>query len=320
MALCCPNIFLMNNLFERLQEVTGLSPELQKKLIGSLVIILLLWFIRSLIIRIIWRRTEIIRVRYQWRRTTNYFYVVFVLLFLGAIWFKEFRTIGTFLGLLSAGIAIALKDPLTNMAGWLFILARKPFKIGDRIEIDNMAGDVIDIHIFRFTILELRNWVDADQTTGRIIHIPNGKIFTQPVANYHAGFNYIWNEIPVLITFESNWKKAKKILIDIVNKNAEKLTGIMEKEIKEASRKFMIHYNILTPTVYTVVKDCGVMLTIRYLCQPRTRRGSEEKIWEGILNEFNKCTDIDFAYPTQRFYNNLLEGKQNSRFKPARED
>jgi small-conductance mechanosensitive channel len=50
------------------------------------------------------------------------------------------------------------------MAGWLFILARKPFKIGDRIEIDNMAGDVIDIHIFRFTILELRNWVDVNDS------------------------------------------------------------------------------------------------------------------------------------------------------------
>ena len=71
----------------------------------------------------------------------------------------------------------------------------------------------------------------------------------------------------------------------------------------------MIHYNILTPAVYTTVKDCGVMLTIRYLCEPRARRSSEEKIWESILHEFNQCTDIDFAYPTQRFYNNLAEGK-----------
>ena len=320
MAFCDLKSSFMNGLFERLQEITGLLPEVQKKLIGSLVIILIFWFIRFMIIRIVWRRTEIIRIRYQWRRTTNYFFVVLVLLFFGAIWFKEFRSIGTFLGLLSAGIAIALKDPLTNMAGWLFILSRKPFKIGDRIEIDNMAGDVIDIHIFRFTILELGNWVDADQTTGRIIHIPNGKIFTQPVANYHAGFNYIWNEIPVLVTFESNWQKAKKILMDVVDTQAEKLTNIMQKEIKEASRKFMIHYNILTPTVYTTVKDCGVMLTIRYLCQPRNRRGSEEKIWENILHEFSQCADIDFAYPTQRFYNNLTEGKQDSGSKPTSKD
>ncbi|MBL7110883.1 MAG: mechanosensitive ion channel [Bacteroidales bacterium] len=303
----------MNNLYTKLQELTGLSPDLQKKIIASLIVILVLWLIRYLIIRIIWRKTENIRIRYQWRRTTNYFFVVLVLLFLGAVWLKEFRSIGTFLGLLTAGIAIALKDPLTNMAGWIFIKARKPFRIGDRIEIDGIAGDVIDIHIFRFTILELRNWVGADQTTGRVIHIPNGKIFTQPLANYHAGFSYIWNEIPVMITFESNWQKAKTILMDIINTQADKLSAAMQKEIKESSKKFMIHYNILTPTVYTSVKDFGVLLTIRYLCQPRNRRGSEEKIWENVLSEFAKYKDIDFAYPTQRFYNNITEGKQGNK-------
>ena len=79
------------------------------------------------------------------------------------------------------------------------------------------AGDVIDIRLFQFSINEIGNWVDADQSTGRIIHIPNGIVFTEPQANYTAGFQYIWNEIPVLVTFESDWKKAKQILTDIVN-------------------------------------------------------------------------------------------------------
>ncbi len=231
----------MKDLFTKLQELIGLTPDVQKKIIASLVVILVLWVIRYLIIRIIWRKTENIRIRYQWRRTTNYFFGILVLLFLGIIWLREFRPLGTFLGLLTAGIAIALKDPLTNMAGWIFIKARKPLKIGDRIEIDGLAGDVIDTHMFRFTILELRNWVDADQTTGRIIHIPNSKIFTQPLANYHAGFSYIWNEIPVLITFESNWQKAKSILLEIIDTQADKLSAAMQKEIKESSKKFMIH-------------------------------------------------------------------------------
>ena len=300
----------MTDLFERLEELTGLSPENQARIIATLGVILILWLIRYFIIRFIWYKTEEIRIRYQWRRATNYFFLLLVLFFIGMIWIKQFRSFGTFLGLLSAGIAIALKDPLTNMAGWIFIKTRKPFRIGDRIEIEGMAGDVIDIHIFRFTILELRNWVDADQTTGRLIHIPNGKIFTQALANYHAGFSYIWNEIPVLVTFESNWQKAKQLLLEIINNQADKISGAMEKEMKEASKKYLIHYNILTPTVYTSVKDFGVMLTIRYLCQPRNRRGTEQKIWENILTEFAKCNDIDFAYPTQRFYDNLSEGKQ----------
>ncbi len=82
--------------------------------------------------------------------------------------------------------------------------------MGDRIQVGNFAGDVIDLRIFQFTLMEIGNWVDADQSTGRVIHIPNGKVFTEMLANYSKGFHYIWNEIPFLVTFESNWKKQKK--------------------------------------------------------------------------------------------------------------
>jgi hypothetical protein len=71
----------------------------------------------------------------------------------------------------------------------------------------------------------------------------------------------------------------------------------------------MIFYNRLSPTVYTSVKDSGVLLTLRYLCNPRQRRSTEQIIWETILEEFSKYKNIDFAYPTQRFYNNLSESK-----------
>lgn len=298
----------MDTFLDKLQELIGIQPENLEKIITSLIIFLILWVLRFLTIRILWRRSDNVRVRYQWRRNATYT-LVFILLFaLGFVWIERFQTIGTFLGLLSAGIAIALKDLLANLAGWLFIMVRKPFKIGDRIEIENIAGDVIDIHVFRFTLLEMGNWVEADQTTGRVVHIPNGKIFVNALANYHAGFNYIWNEIPVLITFESNWMKAKDILTNIINEHAEKLSETMEKEIKEASKKFMIHYKYLTPIVYTKVKEFGVLLTIRYLCQIRNRRGSEQALWEDILKQFSAYNDIDFAYPTTRFFDNAAEG------------
>lgn len=213
------------------------------------------------------------------------------------------------MGLLSAGLAIAFKDLLVNFWGWLFILIRKPFVVGDRVEIGGVTGDVIDIRIFQFSVIEIGNWVDADQSTGRIIHIPNGIIFSKPQANFTAGFEYIWNEVPVLITFESNWKKAKEILTGAVNTHAVHLSEEAERQIKEAAKKFLIFYKKLTPIVYTSVKDSGVMLTMRYLCHVRKRRSSEEAIWEDVLEHFSKCTDIDFAYPTRRFYDNLSEWK-----------
>lgn len=219
------------------------------------------------------------------------------------VWLELFGSMGTFLGLLSAGVAIALKDPLVNMVSWAFILIRQPFKVGDRIQVGKIAGDVIDIRLFQFSLMEIGNWVDAEQSTGRIVHIPNGMVFTEPQANYTAGFQYIWNEIPVLVTFESDWKKAKSILTDVVNHHGDVLSDEAEKQIKEAAKQFLIFYSKLTPIVYTSVKDSGVMLTLRYMCDPRKRRIIEEEIWEDILTRFSKYDDIDLAYPTQRFYN-----------------
>jgi small-conductance mechanosensitive channel len=261
----------------------------------------------------IFHRSKDIRIQYRWRKSSSYIAFAIGFLLIGRVWFEGFQAVATFFGLLSAGLAIALKDPLANLAGWAFILWRKPFEVGDRIQIGETSGDIIDIRIFQFSLMEIGNWVDADQSTGRIMHIPNGKVFTEVQANFSKGFDYIWDEIPVLITFESNWKKAKEILEKIVHNNAEHLSAGAEEKIKAASKKFMIFYTKLTPIVYTSVKDSGVLLTIRYLCDPKKRRDSEQLMWEGILNEFSKSGDIDFAYPTQRFYNNLNEGKPDNK-------
>jgi small-conductance mechanosensitive channel len=303
----------IDHLKEWIHRSTGLSPEIQSMVLISIVTIFIVLVLRQLILRIISKKFEDVRVLYRWRKSSAYIAFFFVVLVLGRIWFEGFQSIATFLGLVSAGVAIALKDLFMNLAGWIFIIWRRPFEVGDRIQIGNQAGDVIDIRIFQFTLMEIGNWVDADQSTGRVIHIPNGKIFTEPQANYHKGFQYIWNEIPVLVTFESNWEKAKAILQEIGVKNAEHLSPHAEERIREASRKLMIFYTKLSPTVYTTVKDCGVLLTIRYICEPRRRRDSQQAIWEEILKEFARCDDIDFAYPTQRFFNNVLEGKAETK-------
>jgi small-conductance mechanosensitive channel len=221
---------------------------------------------------------------------------------IGAVWLPVFEEFGTFLGLFTAGIAIALKDPLTNLAGWFFILFRKPFAVGARVQIGENTGDIVDIRLFQFTMLEIGNWVEADQSTGRIIHLPNGKVFLEPQANYSSGFEYIWNEIRVNITFESDWEKAKQILEKIIKKHSENVEVSAKKEILEASKNYMIYYKHLTPIVYTEGKEFGVRLTIRYLCNPRRRRGSENEIWLKVLAAFKADANINFAYPTTRFY------------------
>jgi small-conductance mechanosensitive channel len=174
--------------------------------------------------------------------------------------------------------------------------------VGDRIEIDGVAGDVIDIRYFQFTLVEIGNWVDADQSTGRIIHVPNQKLFFEPVANFTRGFGYIWNEIVVTVTFESDWRRAKALLTEVVTEHTTSLSKEARERLKEAARRYLISYDKLTPIVYTKVGPSGVGLTMRYLCDPRQRRGTEMAVWEAVLDAFGEEPQIELAYPTQRFY------------------
>jgi small-conductance mechanosensitive channel len=297
---------------EWIEKTWSIASDTQIKLVLSVLTFLLLYLIRYLLTKIVFAKVTNVRDRYYWRNGVKNAYYAILLIVIGAIWVNHFGSLATFLGLATAGLAIALQDPLVNIAGWFFIILRKPFVVGDRIQIGDFAGDVIDVRFFQFTLNEINNWVDADQSTGRIIHIPNGQVFKVAQANYTQGFSHIWNEIGVMVTFESNWQKAKEILEKIVSEHTEHMSKAAQKRLIEASKKFMIFYKTLKPIVYTSVKDSGVMLTMRYMVNPKNRRTTEHDIWEAVLKEFSKHNDIDFAYPTQRIYYNQQEGKKGA--------
>ena len=292
----------MENISNWLQSYLGIEPAAQQKLIISILIVVALSLAHRIIYVSVIERIKDNSRRYQWQKALGYIFTTLGVLIISLVWIEGVQYAATYLGLVSAGLAIALKDPITNVVAWVFILWRKPFEVGDRIEIGSYAGDVVDQRIFQFSMMEIGNWVDSDQSTGRILHIPNGMIFTSGVANFTHGPDFIWNEIPVLITFESDWEKAKGILQEIANAHDISMNTNAAKEFEAATRKFLLKYNKLTAIVYTNVVASGVMLTIRYLCRPRQRRGTTEAIWEEILRAFAKHPDIDLAYPTTRFY------------------
>jgi len=176
-----------------------------------------------------------------------------------------------------------------------------------------VKGDVIDIRLSMFSLLEVGNWVEAEQSTGRIMHIPNGVVFTHAVANYTQGFKHIWNEIPITVTFESNWEKAHDVLTKVVGEQTKDAVKEAQQQVHAASTRYMVYYTRFTPIVWVKVVDIGVTLTLRYLCDTRRRRSSEHALWSSVLKEFAKHDDIDFAYPTTRFYDNSSEGKRRLR-------
>ena len=292
-----------------IEQNLNVSVTNQNNLLYSVIVIVGLLLLRQIVNFLVRRRTDDAETIYRWRKAVEYSTLVLGIIALILIWLPDASSFATYLGLVSAGLAIALQDPITDFVGWVFIVWRHPFSLGDRIQIGEHAGDVVDIRYFQFSILEIGNWVDADQSTGRVMHIPNKKVFTEALANYSEGLSYIWNELVVDVTFESDWARTKEILQEIAANRAVQQSRETRERLKDVADRYYISYQKLTPIVYTKVIDIGVRLTVRYLALPRKRRSTENAIWEDILIAFAAEPAIDFAYPTFRRYSNPEEGK-----------
>ncbi|GAA0727309.1 mechanosensitive ion channel [Clostridium malenominatum] len=229
------------------------------------------------------------------KKAFSVFTKILALIFSIPIWLHESQNILTFLGLFSAGIAFALRDLLANFLGWLMISSHKPFVVGDRIRIEDSLGDVLEMNWFHTTIIEVTQNQDKTygQSTGRLTYIPNAKFILQEVINESSTFPYTWNEIQIHLNLNSNWKKAKEIIMEVASKEL----GNMEEEVKEclevASKTHPIYYQNLSHIVYTSLGEEKITLTLRFICRSRNYRNLEHGIIEGILEEFEKYEDIE---------------------------
>ncbi len=209
----------------------------------------------------------------------------------------DVRGLLTVLTLIGAGLAIALREALLSFVGWIRIGIISPYRIGDRIEINGIRGDVIDIRVLRTTLMEIGNWVDADQSTGRIVHVPNSWVFMHAVFNYTRGFKFIWNELAITVTFRSDWQAAHDIMLELASISAEIVEQQAKREIREMTSEYLVHFSILSPFVYVRIVENGVRLTLRYLCEARKRRGTEHALTISILERFRQHGKIELAYP-----------------------
>ncbi len=274
-----------------------------QKLFFSIVVILITYLIGLWVIKIINSKVDNYKLRHKARRITYYLIFGITAIFLILVWLEEPKTLSTYLGFISAGLALALHQVLLNIAGWLLIILRRPFGLGDRIEWNQIQGDVIDIRVFHTTLLEVGNWVEGDQSTGRLVHIPNSNIFMKPLYNYTRGFGCVWSEICFLIDFESDWKQAEDIILAIGYEESEdQIEERAKKRILEMSKNYMIKYGKFTPITYIDIKESGVQITLRYLTSVRQRRVSKDNIYKRILERFKAEPNINFAYPTTRLY------------------
>ena len=210
---------------------------------------------------------------------------------------------------------------MLNVFGWVYISIRKPFDVKDRIEVffpdHRIRGDVIDIRLSMFSLLEVGNWVDAEQEHGAH-HPPAQLVRLQPPAGeLHAGLPLLWNEIAVTVTFESNWERAHAILTRIVSEHSK---GGRARGAEPGPRDVHALHGVLHALHADRVgvghrhrRDADDALPLRHA--PAALVGTRALVGRGCARS-RKHNDIDFAYPTTRFYDNADEGKRPLRAEP----
>ena len=139
----------VGNLFSSVYDTS----HIKAKIVGTLVALILFPIIKKFILNPLLNKIKNTEKRYKWNKVVSYTFYFLLFFIVGSFWFEGFESIATFLGLVAGGVAIALKDPLTNITGWLYILWRNPFEVGERIQLGDQAGDVIDLSLFNFTLM-----------------------------------------------------------------------------------------------------------------------------------------------------------------------
>ena len=260
------------------------------------------------------KRTQDPKERYRRYKFLNTAIALFVVAALIILWGRLFHNKGTFFGLIGAGLAIALKDPLLSIAGRILIFAGNMYSVGDRIEVNKITGDVIDVGFFYTRMMEIGNWISADQATGRIVQHPNSQIFGTPVFNYTQNFSYIWDQIDLPITYDSNLQAASQIMSDAGTEYTREFLNKAEQDLEQMRHSFLVPKFELKPHVYISFDSNYVTLSMRYIVDPHQRRGAKSFIFERMLKGIQARQDIHYGSTTAdlTIHGRLEQGNEDS--------
>lgn len=268
------------------------------KSLQSVIIILIFYAVKAVIEDVIRVRIYDTKERYTFRKVVSIIITFLTLASLFAVWFKETTGLIVAYGILSAGIAIALQDLLKSIAGGIIIFVSRPFRAGDRIEVDNIIGDVLDIRNFSTSLMEIREWVDGDQYTGRLVQVPNSFILSGKVKNYTKDFSFIWDEVQIMLVYGSNWKKAKDIALKVAKETLYGFEESAKKELLNMGEKYFITTYDVETRLYMKMQENWIDIRIRYVVDPRQRRKIRNNLVQNLLEAYDQEEDINVGTAT----------------------
>lgn len=228
--------------------------------------------------------------RYYLRKAVHALVVVVLLVALAVVWRPFAGRIGVVLGFATAGLAFAMQEVIGALAGWVSILTGRHFRVGDRIQMGGVRGDVIDLSPLRTKILEIGSrhdddtWIRGRQYTGRVVSVSNKAVFSEPVFNSSASFDYLWEELTVPVAYDDDWASAEEIL----REEAERVSSSAEakRAMDEVRRRYPVGRAEVEPRVFVRATDNWVELSARFVVPVRGARAVKDQMTRRVLDRF----------------------------------
>jgi len=247
---------------------------------GALIVWILLSFFKKLIPKYV----EAPESRYRFRKLINLIgYLIFALLLM-MVYSNQLSGLTVFLGVAGAGIAFALQEVIASFAGFIAITTSKFYKIGDRVMLGGIKGDVVDISFLRTTVMQIGDWVSSDQYNGKIVRIANSFIFKEPVFNYSGDFPFVWDEIQIPIRTNSDYEYGKTTFLKILDEVQGDYARNAQKSWDKMTTKYMIEDAKLPPSVTMSFNENWITMTLRYVVDYQARSSTKDKIYGRLLD------------------------------------
>jgi small-conductance mechanosensitive channel len=258
------------------------------KILSSLILLLFIILTVSFLKRYLTRYIKDRDARYYARKYISFFGYTVGFLLLVSLYSDRLGRFTVIFGVAGAGIAFALQEVIASVGGWAAVTFSSFYKIGDRVQLGGIKGDVIDIGVLRTTIMECGEWVKSDLYTGRIVRVANSFVFKEPVYNYSGDFPFLWDEITIPVKHGADAGLVKKILLAI----AEESVGDYAASARESWGRMVSKYRIedakIDPAVTLVVTDNWLEFSVRYVVDYKKRRSTKDALFIKILEEFAK--------------------------------
>ncbi|MBM1106588.1 mechanosensitive ion channel family protein [Aurantibacter crassamenti] len=261
-----------------------------------LVILITIGFVRKLLKR----RIEDAAIRYKAQKGFEIIgYILIILLIIISFTIDDVKDYTIIIGLFTAGLTFTLQELILSVAGSFYIFFVRVYKPGDRIEINGIKGDVIDIDSVYTTIMEMGEWVNSDNYSGRIVKISNAFVFKGPIKNYSMDFPFVWDELNLLITYDSNVVLAKKIVQNIAEEQLSEYTKNSKVKWEEMVERYYIENATIEPTIAIQLTDNWIELNLRYITDFKKRRATKNELYDRIQQAIKKTnTEVSFASTT----------------------